>query len=75
MEKKKPNDLSPEQCLAVDTDSLCKLLDCGRHTACLLYTSHSLHLAALLDQPVCYRAAQERRRGALKAQRVDLRIR
>lgn len=36
---------------------------------------HSLHLAALPDQPVCYRAAQERRRGALKAQRVDLLIR
>ena len=33
MEKKKPNDLSPDQCLAVDTESLCKLLDCGRHTA------------------------------------------
>ena len=33
MEKRKPNDLSPEQCLAVDTESLCKLLDCGRHTA------------------------------------------
>ena len=54
MEKRKPNDLSPEQCLAVDTESLCKLLDCGRHTAvqigdlaharitiCLLYTSPS----------------------------------
>ena len=27
------NDLSPDQCLAVDTESLCKLLDCGRHTA------------------------------------------
>ena len=24
MEKRKPNDLSPEQCLAVDTESLCK---------------------------------------------------
>ena len=33
MEKRKPNDLSPDQCLAVDTESLCKLLDCGRHTA------------------------------------------
>ena len=33
MEKRKPNDLSPEQCLAVDTESLCKLLGCGRHTA------------------------------------------
>lgn len=33
MEKRKPNDLSPEQRLAVDTESLCKLLDCGRHTA------------------------------------------
>ena len=33
MQKRKPNDLSPEQCLAVDTESLCKLLDCGRHTA------------------------------------------
>ena len=31
--KRKPNDLSPDQCLAVDTESLCKLLDCGRHTA------------------------------------------
>ena len=29
----KPNDLPPEQCLAVDTDTLCKLLCCGRHTA------------------------------------------
>lgn len=29
MEKRKPNDLSPDQCLAVDTESLCKLLDCG----------------------------------------------
>ena len=26
MEKRKPNDLPPEQCLAVDTDTLCKLL-------------------------------------------------
>ena len=25
MEKRKPNDLPPEQCLAVDTDTLCKL--------------------------------------------------
>ena len=33
MEKRKPNDLPPEQCLAVDTDTLCKLLCCGRHTA------------------------------------------
>ena len=24
MEKRKPNDLSPDQCLAVDTESLCK---------------------------------------------------
>ena len=29
MEKRKPNDLPPEQCLAVDTDTLCW----GRHTA------------------------------------------
>lgn len=36
---------------------------------------HSLNLAALPDQPVRYRAAQKRRRGALKAQRVDLLIR
>jgi len=33
MEKRKPKDLLPEQCLAVDTDSLCKLLCCSRHTA------------------------------------------
>lgn len=33
MEKRKPNDLPPEQCMAVDTDTLCKLLCCGRHTA------------------------------------------
>ena len=33
MEKRKPNDLPPEQCLAVDTDTLCKLLWCGRHSA------------------------------------------
>lgn len=33
MEKRKPNDLSPDRCLAVDTESLCKLLDCGRYTA------------------------------------------
>ena len=25
MEKRKPNDLSPDQCLAVDTESLCRL--------------------------------------------------
>ena len=29
MEKRKPNDLPPEQSLAVDTDTLCKLLCCG----------------------------------------------
>ena len=33
MEKRKPNDLPPEQCLAVDTDTLCKLLLLWRHTA------------------------------------------
>lgn len=33
MIKKRPNDLPPDQCLAVDTENLCKLLCCGRQTA------------------------------------------
>ena len=41
MEKRKPNDLSPDQCLAVDTESLCKLLDCGRHLAHARITMNS----------------------------------
>lgn len=33
MEKRKSNNLPPEQCLAVDTEKLCQLLNCGRYTA------------------------------------------
>lgn len=33
MENKKTNNLSPALRVAVTTDSLCELLDCGRYTA------------------------------------------
>ena len=33
MEKRKPNDQPPEQCMHFYTDTLCKLLCWGRHTA------------------------------------------
>lgn len=33
MEKTKQSCLSPEQRLTVDTDTLCQMLNCGRHTA------------------------------------------
>lgn len=33
MEKTRESNIPVEQRLTVDTDSLCKLLNCGRHTA------------------------------------------
>ena len=56
MEKRKPNDLSPDQCLAVDTESLCKLLDCGRHTAVQIGDlAHARSREAIVNQELMHR--------------------
>ena len=83
MEKRKPNDLSPDQCLAVDTESLCKLLDCGRHTAVQIgdlaharITMNSLECPAsegifvrdlMLTEPCPFRAQQHTKHREVSA--------
>ena len=54
MEKRKPNDLPPEQCLAVDTDTLCKLLCCGRHTAVQIGDLANARITMNTRVPVSY---------------------
>ena len=79
MEKRKPNDLSPDQCLAVDTESLCKLLDCGRHTgprphhyefSCPLERSASKGILVrdlMLTDPCPFRAQQHTKHREVSA--------
>ena len=76
MEKRKPNDLSPDQCLAVDTESLCKLLDCGRHTAVqigdlaharITMNSRVLWSVLMLTEPCPFRAQQHTKHREVSA--------